>query len=243
MARNLPLVVFLILTCSVSFAADERGALPLTLYQAPSDTSEENLMNPNHPAWARASEQTLRFHRTPPLYADGPFDDGARPEASVRIVQRQTGEVYLKLQWSDSSEDLFERGARYPNSGETHIYKAQTSNTDAFGDAACVMTPTTRAPIDSYPSMMMGDAANPVDLLFWQAGRGFSLLNAHGRASTAATKTELKGKSIRTAQGWEVIFVLTDSVDSLPLCFAIWQGNKQHRDGLKYYSLWYELKR
>lgn len=243
MARYLTLIMTLLISLSASYAADERGALPLRLYQAPTDASEEDLMNPNHPVWAQGAEQTLHFHRTPPLYADGPADDGERPEASVRIVQRQTGDVYIKLQWIDPSEDLFGRGARYPNSGEDHIYKTHTSNTDGFGDAACVMTPKNRAPMDRYPSMMMGDAANPVDLLFWQAGRGFSLLNAHGRASTAATETELKGKSIRTAQGWEVIFILPDAVDSLPLCFAIWQGNKQHRDGLKYYSLWYELKR
>ncbi|MEW6233798.1 MAG: hypothetical protein AB1656_00290 [Candidatus Omnitrophota bacterium] len=237
-------VVFLAILASFGFAnaSDESGAIPLAVHSASQPVNVDELLNPNHPVWVQAKGHSLRFHRTPPLYSDGPFDDGERPEASVQIVRRQSGDLYVKLQWNDATEDLFRQGDRHPDGGESHIYKTHTSKTDAFGDAACLMVPKSRKPMESYPSMMMGDKANPVDLLFWQAGRGFSLLKAHGRATTEALSAELAGKSYRTPQGWVIIFVLTDAADSIPVCFAIWEGSKAHRDGLKYYSLWYEIR-
>lgn len=244
MKQYILLLLIVVLFSASLHAADENGAIVIPVNAAASTTGIDDLYNLNHPAWAQADKTALHFHRTPPLYNDGPYDDGERPVASVRFIRFSDKTLVLRLEWSDSTLDNFEQGVRYPDAGEPHVYKTHTSSTNQFGDSACLMAPKTRAPMSAYPSMMMGDAASPVDLFFWQAGRGFSLLQAHGRASTAAAQTEqaLTGKSFRQENGWAVIFVLPDLSASIPVCFAIWDGAKQQRDGLKYYSLWYEIQ-
>ncbi len=242
MYRCLPALLLGLILSASTFSANEDGALPLVVHTVGESVSDENLFNPNHPVWYRAKEHPLHFHRTPPLYSNGPFDDGERPEVSVRLVRQASEVLFIKMQWLDKTKDEFLHGSRYPDEGENHIYKRHTVKTSHFGDAACLMIPQSRQPMEVYPSMMMGEKNNPVDLLFWQAGRGFSLLNAHGRASTQTAQEKADGRSFRKDNGWEAIFVLQECVDSTPICFAVWDGAKQHRNGLKYFSLWYEIK-
>lgn len=192
------------------------------------------------PAWELAPANPLQLHRTPPLYADGPFDGGERPRAFARLVRDASGGLHVRLEWDDPAENVPGEGTVYPDGGETHVYKAHTENPGAFADAACVMVPKSRGPAAAYPSMMMGDGENPVDLYFWQAGGGGELLQAHGRSTTEAVPVPAAAHGARTARGWAVAFELPPVEAFTPLCFAIWDGGKDHRDGLKYYSLWYE---
>lgn len=226
----------------LTFSADEDGILSLTASQVKPNVIEKELLNLNHPSWDRARENPLHFHRTPQLYANGPSDQGERPRASVRLIRLSSGTICIKLEWDDSSQDKFSNGRRLPDEGEKHIYKSHTVYSDQFGDAACLMIPQSRKSLESYPSMMMGDKSHPVDLFYWQAGRGFSILNAHGRASTQETPRKSIGKSLRTNRGWEIVFPIQEIGNATPVCFAIWDGTKKHRDGLKYFSLWYEIK-
>lgn len=238
LAALITVLVFPMLTSSV----DEDGILSLTVHQAKPNVSDKDLLNPNHFSWGMTRDNPLHFHRTPQLYSNGPSDDGERPKASVRMIRLSSGTILIKLEWLDSSGDNFLNGSRLPDRGEKHIYKSHTVHSDQFGDAACLMIPQSRKSLETYPSMMMGDKSNPVDLFFWQAGRGFSILNAHGRASTQETPRKLMGKSFRHDRGWEIVFSVQDVANATPVCFAIWDGTKDHRDGLKYYSLWYEIK-
>lgn len=235
-------LMVLLIPSIAAVAVDENGAMLIPVQSAVVNVTKDDVFNPHHPTWVQAISQPIHFHRTPPVYADGPFDDGIRPEAAAIFMQIQDGSVFLRIEWTDRSHDEFLDGKRYPDGGEDHIYKEHTENTNQFGDAVCLMLPASSAPLESYPSMMMGDLMNQVNLLFWQAGRGFSMLQAHGRATTEETKQELSGKSFRTEKGWIVIIQIPNLTASTPVCFAVWDGSKQQRDGMKYYSLWYEIQ-
>jgi DMSO reductase family type II enzyme heme b subunit len=88
---------------------------------------------------------------------------------------------------------------------------------------------------------MMGEPGEPVDLYYWHHVKGFQHLQAAGRGTTGPTGETIPGKARRTANGWSVIFQLPVPVTATPFAFATWDGDKSHRDGLKYFSLWYEV--
>jgi hypothetical protein len=206
------------------------------------EAAVDEALNPDNPAWKAAPTMRVHFNRTPPAYATDPKDDGQRPVLNVQLLRQPNDDVILRAHWLDSSEDEATIGIRYPDAGEGHIYKQHSAATNAFPDAFCVMVPQLRGPHSSYPSMMMGDSAKPVDLFYWKAGGGFELLNAHGRTSTTALAKEVLGAARRDTDGWTVTMVLPELTSQTPVCFAVWNGNKEHRDGLKYFSLWYEVE-
>lgn len=226
-------------------AQPDSGALILTPASAPAGRSLEEALDSANPLWNEARAYPLRLNRTPPLYVDGPYDDGQRPESSARLLRLADQTVVIRIEWTDATANEFTMGKKYPDAGEAHIYSLHTENTNTFGDAVAVMVPQTRGPAVPYPSMMMGEAAKPVDIYAWMAGRGFAWMNGHGRASTAFAPGfapgVVQGQAARTPGGWSATVAVPGLVEGTPLCFAIWDGAKQHRDGVKYYSLWYEV--
>jgi hypothetical protein len=223
----------------VRAAETEPGVLVLESKPAP-DVSIEELLNPDHPAWPACPELPVHFNHTPPIHATDPKDSGTRPEARVQLLRRAE-DVVLRLHWSDTTDSQISAGARYPDAGEGHVYKQHSQETNLFSDALCAMVPQLRGPQSIYPSMMMGEGSKPVDLYYWKAGAGFEVLNAHGRTSTAPTGQALQGNARRDPNGWTVTLALPNMTKQTPVCFAIWDGSKEHRDGLKYFSLWYEV--
>lgn len=223
----------------------ESGVLALSPASMPAERSLEEVLNPANPLWKGARAYSVRLNRTPPLYADGPFDDGERPETTVRMVRLADQTTVIRIEWADATVNEFAPAKKYPDTGEAHIYPMHTENTDTFGDAMAVMVPQARGPAVSYPSLMMGEAAQPVDIYAWMAGRGFAWMNAHGRASTefapGFAPGTVQGQASRISAGWAATVVVPGLVKGTPLCFAIWDGEKQHRDGVKYFSLWYEV--
>jgi DMSO reductase family type II enzyme heme b subunit len=112
---------------------------------------------------------------------------------------------------------------------------------ERFADAACVMVPATDGERATYPALMMGDKDAPVSLYYWDAARGFERLRAAGRGSTEPTGESFPGAARRTAGGWEVVLELPAPAPRTPLAFAFWDGERQQRAGLKYFSTWYEV--
>ncbi|MBE7560434.1 hypothetical protein HS125_16435 [bacterium] len=222
-------------------AVDESGALPLPVKSVDAATVTP-LLDPDAPAWSDAPESLLRFNRTPPLYVGDATDDGHRPEVRMRALRLPDGSLVLCARWSDATKTTSGRGVRYPDAGDPHIYPIHTENTGAFPDAFCAMVPKRRGPQSPYPSMMMGEKADPVELYYWRAGVGLELLAAHGRASTAPGGTAQPFAARYHDGGWTLIVVLPSLTPKTPLCFAVWDGERQQRDGLKYFSLWYEAQ-
>jgi DMSO reductase family type II enzyme heme b subunit len=94
----------------------------------------------------------------------------------------------------------------------------------------------------TYPAMMMGEKAGQVTLYYWRADKEFQVLKAHGRSTTQANVEKLNGKAMREGDGWTVVMEIGPLPTRTPLIFAVWDGSKEHRDGLKYFSLWYEIE-
>jgi hypothetical protein len=239
--KTLTVILASMLICAPAWAKPSGGTLVLPI-QSIAKTSATTVLEPTADAWTSAKPTRLHLNLTPPLYAGDATDDGFRPEVSVQLLRLADGSVVVRSQWIDPTANRTGDGATFPDGGEVHIYKKHSSGVGTFPDAFCVMVPVKRGPHVAYPSMMMGEKKKPVDLFFWKAGSGFKMLGAHGRASTKETKTTLVGKSVRKGDHWTVTMVLPHMEPGTPVCFAIWDGAKEQRDGIKYYSLWYEVE-
>lgn len=256
-SKHIP--TFLLIAISALFIqypgnAIAAGPLVLKTLPGPSGVELSALLAPQAEAWHAAAEQPVKFSRTPPLYDGDPSDDGQRPTATVKLIRLADKTVVVRCHWTDATEDRVEPGVRFPDAGQQHIYVEHSVATDKFADAFCVMLPKTRGAQASYPLLMMGDTQNPVDLYFWRAGKGFEFLNAHGRTTTApagkpvgeagahAAPPDIQGQALREADGWTVVMAIPNATPETPVCFAVWDGAKLHRDGLKFFSLWYELE-
>ena len=145
------------------------------------------------------------------------------------------------MRWTDPTDSSPRAAETIPDAGETADLHEHSMDIERFADAACVMVPQQGGRRPRLPSLMMGEAGQPVHLYYWNKGRGFERLEAAGRGTTTRTSELFPGTARRTAEGWEVVFQIPDPPAATPLSFAVWDGDRTHRDGLKYFSIWYEL--
>ncbi|MBM3497517.1 MAG: hypothetical protein FJX74_02495 [Armatimonadetes bacterium] len=230
-----------VLAIGLSWAAQGQGELTLRPKALADRVTVKEVQNPTAAVWREAPAFRLHLNRTPPLHSDGPRDDGARPTATVRLLRRANGEAFVRLEWTDASSQEAEAGARVPDVGAEHVYQQHTRGASQFADAACIMVPQQRAPVSPGPSITMGDKTNPVDLYYWRAGVGFQVLRAAGLSTVTDTNSAGLGGAARVRTGWTVVFAIGKAPAQTPITFAIWDGAKQHRDGIKYFSLWCEV--
>jgi DMSO reductase family type II enzyme heme b subunit len=219
-------------------AALRNGALQLPA--GASNATAEELLAGDAAAWSGATEMAVALQRTPPLYEGDPVDDGARPAAAVAAAHA-AGAFFLRLRWDDASRSEPLPPEKLPDAGDESIYKAHSRDISGFADAACVMVPKRTGEQAPFPSLMMGDVESPVDLYYWNLARGFERLEAKGRATTTRTGRPFPGAARRTVRGWEIVLQLPDLEARTPVSFAIWDGAAGHRDGLKYFTVWYEV--
>lgn len=212
----------------------------LTLSIVTATAGVESLRAGEADAWSMPAAP-VHLNRTPPLYETDPRDDGSRPIAMVQLQKRDTV-LYVRLEWTDSTADAPPSASTYADAGEAHIYKAHTGEIGAFSDAACVMIPAGESASGPLPSLVMGENAQPVLLYYWRNGVGFSEMTASGRGTTQSTGRTFPGNARYENNRWRVVFEVPVHAASTPLAFAIWDGNREHRDGLKFYSLWYDAQ-
>ncbi|MFH1279235.1 MAG: hypothetical protein ABIK65_12750 [Candidatus Eisenbacteria bacterium] len=201
----------------------------------------EGVPGPAHDAWRGSTETPLLLSRTPPLYEGDPMDDGVRPDGSIRLL-RTGDDILVRLAWEDPTDSRPRPPESIPDAGDDHVYPAHSMDIERFADGACVMVPRTRGPRDVFPSLMMGDAADPVDLYYWNRTLGFERLEARGRGTTSRTGEAFPGDSRRTSRGWVVVVRIPDVPPGTPISVAFWDGGRDHRDGLKFFSPWYEVR-
>ncbi len=216
-------------------AAEVAPALAVSV----TEDSAEGLLSGQGAAWAAAVETELLWNRTPPLYEGDPLDDGYRPVAAAAAL-RAPDALLVRLRWRDPTESRPREPERLPDAGEGSIYKQHSLDIDRFPDAACVMLPQKPGPRAALPSLMMGERGSPVFLYYWSLARGFQRLEAAGRGTTTRTGEAFPGTTRRTKDGWEVVFELPPVPAGTPLSFAVWDGDRAQRDGLKFFSVWYE---
>ncbi len=239
--RTLTVLLVSTLVCVSAWAKPSAGTLMLPV-QSVAKTAASAVLESTATAWDSAKAIPLHLNLTPPLYAGDTTDDGFRPKVLVRLLRLDDGTAVVRAQWSDPTANLAGDGVTFPDGGEAHIYKKHSAGVGSFPDAFCAMVPVKRGPHATYPSMMMGEKKKPVELFFWKAGTGFQMLGARGRASTAKTKTPLAGKAVREGDHWTVTMAMPHMEPGTPVCFAVWDGAREQRDGIKYYSLWYEVE-
>jgi hypothetical protein len=235
----LRILVLLVACATVAVHAETHGgALQLPVQAAKADP--EALRRGDDAAWSSQTPAEIALNRTPPLFEGDAPDDGWRPV--LRAAAATAGDrLLVRLAWTDSTESRLRPPQRYGDGGETHVYKQHSQDVQRFGDAACVMVPRRTGASPAFPSLMMGDADAPVDLWYWNVERGFEHLEAAGRGSTRPTGQALAGQARRTPDGWSVVFELPAPPPQTPVSFAVWDGGRGHRDGLKWFSVWYEL--
>ncbi len=216
------------------------GADSLTVDVASTSRTPEEVFAADAGAWAGATETELFLQHTPPIYESDPVDDGYRPSARAAAV-RNGDRIWVRLRWSDPTDSEPRPPARIPDAGDSSIYREHSVDVERFADAACVMVPREPGKRAAYPALMMGDTGDPVDLFYWNRRRGFERMTAAGRSTVPGSGPAFPGKARRLDDAWEVVFELPALSPGTPIAFAVWDGDRGQRSGLKYYSLWYEV--
>ena len=198
------------------------------------------IIDPSSAIWKSAPSVRLLLNLTPRIVVTDKLKTSMPPVADVRCARASDGTV-VHLMWKDPTKD--QPNVRRPSPADEggRVRVIHTDKTNRFYDAAAVMFPVNRNPI-ANPSIQMGDKANPVELYYWNAVRGATLMTASGRATTLRTSKKFQSMAVYTNGGWQVTFVLPKLPNRTPLAFGIWDGSKNQRGGLKYYSLWHSLR-
>lgn len=147
---------------------------------------------------------------------------------------RTSGRLFVKLAWSDRTANT------------------AAKDTDQFLDGAAVQFPL-NGQAATLP--FMGDAVNAVNVWHWRAdGRTLNLLAKGFGTSTPVPTEGLRSASARTSDGWEVVLSRPLRVKAeegadllgrrtMPIAFAVWDGENQERDGLKAVTMeWWLLR-
>jgi hypothetical protein len=206
-----------------------------------SPVEEQALLDPTHTAWEKAGPTAIILNRTPRVYQTEPTTPRPAPRLEACAL-RAGGKLFLRLRWEDATRNAPQAPPR--KTGEAGvpdvIYKRPTSETSTFADAAAVMVPE-RWTGPGPPSLMMGDAKNPVRLFYWNASRGAEEMSATGRATPQPSGQPFQHRAGYADGYWDLTVALPDQADGTPVAFAVWDGAHNDRDGLKFFSVWYVL--
>lgn len=200
------------------------------------------LLNPRDAVWNQSKPTKILLNRTPRVYQTEPNQLRKPPTLEVR-AWRTAGKLYVRLQWDDPTEN--KPVAPQKKSGEggsaAQLYKQPTGETSTFADAAAVMFPEKWAG-GGFPSVIMGDQTTPSNIFYWNASRGTQVLRSSGRATQKPTGDKFTHQANYLDGKWTLVDELPDQPDGTPMAFAIWDGQYQDRDGLKFFSVWYVLE-
>jgi dimethylsulfide dehydrogenase subunit gamma/complex iron-sulfur molybdoenzyme family reductase subunit gamma len=206
-----------------------------------SDAGEDALLAPGSEAWGKAEPTAIILNRTPRVYQTEPATPRPAPALEARAV-RAGGKLFVRLRWEDATRNAPEAPPRWAGEAGVPevIYKRPTGETAAFADAAAVMVPE-RWTGPAFPSLVMGDAKNPVRLFYWNASRGADELSATGRATPQPSGRPFVHRAEHADGHWALTAALPDQADGTPVAFAVWDGARHDRDGFKFFSVWYVL--
>jgi hypothetical protein len=206
-----------------------------------SGAAEEALLAPGSQVWGKAEATAIILNRTPRVYQTEPNTPRPAPPLEARAV-RAGGKLYVRLRWEDATQNAPQAPPRKTGAAGVPevIYKRPTGETSAFADAAAVMVPAQWTG-PAFPSLVMGDAKNPVRLFYWGASRGAEELSATGRATPQPTGKPFAHRAEHADGHWALTAALPDQTDGTPVAFAVWDGAHYDRDGLKFFSAWYVL--
>jgi DMSO reductase family type II enzyme heme b subunit len=181
----------------------------------------EPAVDPLSPAWLAQTAVAV------PLYPQAsvpPVTKASKGSLKVR-AQRGAATLALHLEWAD----------RKP---------ATQRGIGTFADAAAVQWPQQAGAAPPY--IGMGHRGAPVSLWFWHADGTAELLAAEGFGTlTVQPDGGVQAKGVWKNGVWRVVVSRTAAelpMDSMPVAFAVWNGEGAERDGLKRLSAWQTLR-
>lgn len=180
----------------------------------------EPAADPHSPAWLKQAPVSVVLY---PQASVPPATQASKTTVKVR-AQRGATTLALHIEWAD----------RKP---------ARERGIGAFADAAAVQWP--QAAGGGLPYIGMGQRGAPVALWFWRADGTAELLAAEGFGTlTVQPNGGVQARGEWKSGVWRV--VLSRSTDvmpaTVPLAFAVWNGEGAERDGLKRLSAWQTLR-
>jgi hypothetical protein len=215
--------------------------LRLSVIDLPGDPSAA--LDPAASLWEQAPATTLLLSRTPRLYQTEPADLPEPPSAEVRAV-RASSRLVVRLSWTDAIADAPRAPeARTGEAGAPDlINRRPTGSTSGFSDAAAVMLPE-KWTGPAFPSLVMGDEKTAAILYLWTASRGGEVMRANGRATTKRLGQPFPSKAAHDQGRWTATLEIpAPAIETgYPVAFAIWDGHRGDRDGMKFFSVWYVL--
>jgi len=246
MRRSCALIAVLFSAQFIGLACAQTAMKPaasqvLNVVPAAPASSAEVLLNGGPAAWSRVPARHVALNRTPPLFDT---DEPAGLEiASVDVrLARANGKVLVNLAWRDATRDAATLAKVPDTPPEARFLKVPTEADDRFFDAAAVMFPSKTGPDVIAPSLQMGDADHTVEIYYWNAARGASVMQAQGRSTTRRTGQTFPAAASYQNGQWNVTMELPDLPSGTTVAFAIWNGSQKDRDGRKYFSVWQVLE-
>ncbi|MFN4260203.1 MAG: hypothetical protein ACK4RK_12975 [Gemmataceae bacterium] len=216
-------------------------ALHLRITAVSVQAKSDELLDPDHVVWQETSGTAMLLSRTPRIYQTEPFQNRPVPACEVRALRSQD-KLYFRLRWDDATKNApTPPPARGGEGGDPKLlYKRPTGATALFADAAAIMAPENWIG-PHFPSLLMGDQQSPVRLYYWNASRDAEVLRSSGRATPRPIGQSVPFQARHHDTHWVLALEITDVPDGYPFAVALWDGQFQDRDGLKFYSIWYVL--
>lgn len=181
-------------------------------------------LDPNHAAWAKAAPVTLMAYPQQ-MIAPG-LENGTPIPVEMRVLANRK-QLAVKLSWFDRS-----------------LNRHRNDETDTFPDGAAIQF-TRLSQHGNLPYIGMGETNRPVSIWFWREGSRPELLVARGFGTLGPGQGDApQVNSIWRDGSWSVVFVgpLPSDQSPLPLAIAIWDGQRQGRDGRKHATTWHLLR-
>ncbi len=175
------------------------------------------------------------------LYPQTSVAPGAEPRDALTLKLRAlySDQMFaLHLEWPDAK----------PASGR---------GVGAFTDAAAVQWPLRYGPGQAPPYTGMGHDGAPVALWFWRADGTVETLAAEGFGTLTAQRSDgVTARGVWKNGTWRVVFrralapaagdaavrVEPGKLGTVPVAFAVWNGESAERDGKKRLSAWQVLR-
>lgn len=192
-------------------------------------------------AWQLAPEYTVPLHIAPAVHQSIALQHDANRAGqppSVQVAAISDGDsICFRLRWDDETEN-------------------RTSRLGEYRDAAALQFPLSTA----VTGIVMGSPDAPVYIWFWKADTNAAeelIAGGPGTVSDVPGRGLARGlyrqRSGNGSGQWLVVFSqkLSDAsakvpalgaLRSLPVAFAVWQGQRAQRDGHKYVSDWHEVR-
>lgn len=202
--------------------------------------------NPDDELWDKALYRS--FYLAPQIIAPERLFTPTVDSISVKSLYNDDEAAFL-LMWDDRTESLPGQKA-----------SAKLAEGEVFRDGAAVELPIKRLEGAKRPYFGMGDARDPVRILFWQGGSSsaperLSLITARGEKniSSKPAPAAFSARGLYSNGRWRVVMkgplkalytglsASTEEEPLIPLAFALWDGSNGEKGSRHVFSGWHWL--